>query len=811
MKLSIAQRVSLAFGVMLFLFFMTSVVAYVLATRVEDSAKRLSLVEQAREGAVLETQAAVAEATRQIIRIATGVIAEPQDDRNWQHLLDGADTDLAGVLAVPRHAALHRRAVQLIGGLRQLGLSAIATADNEQQALAAAQRQLAVLTDHIDGQIGRYRQASVRGVSDRREAAFALTFAAKSVTATLTFNRLSRQADIKGATGAAQAAFDQLSALMTSSTEPLERAWFDALRARMADWQTSVRGTVASADEKHAMLRRLAALHASTETLLVSDILQPVRMAKARALGEVDTATDLAIIYLGLMTGFGGIVGAGAALVLIRGIVRPLTELKEGADAIGRGLLDHRIEIVADDEIGELAMSFNRMAEKRQSSEDDLRKLAHHDPLTGLPNRTLFQDRLLEALENARRVNRSVAVHFLDLDHFKDVNDTLGHPTGDALLRQVAKRLQKALRLSDTVARLGGDEFAIIQTNLETDLGIPVVAQRLIDSIAAPFELEGERVYTGTSVGITVYPRDDTEPDKLVKNADMALYRAKQEGRGKFEFYDPEMNAAVLQRKALEADLREALGSDQLFLQYQPKVDVASGEVVGAEALVRWQHPERGLVSPGDFIPVAEQSGLITRLTDFVLREACRQAKAWQEAGLPPVRVAVNLSAVDFRRKDLIPLVTRTLDDTRLDPAALELEITEGMVMHGHDWVVSTLHELKDLGVQLAIDDFGTGYSSMNYLKQFPVNSLKIDQSFVRDIMSNRKDASITKAIIKIGHALDLKVVAEGVEMNEQLEFLRLRACDEAQGYWISRPLGADAFTDFMRADTAKPAASSGA
>ena len=393
-----------------------------------------------------------------------------------------------------------------------------------------------------------------------------------------------------------------------------------------------------------------------------------------------------------------------------------------------------------------------------------------------------------------------VAVHFLDLDHFKDINDTLGHPAGDALLQIVAERLKVCIRRSDTVARVGGDEFAIIQTNLVYSNGILVLAKRLIDTIAKPFEVEGERVFTGTSIGITIFPHDDEDADKLLKNADLALYRAKQEGRNKFQLYDPEMNAEIQARKALEQDIREALDNAQFFLCYQPQLELSSGRISGAEALVRWRHPERGMVSPAEFIPVAEQTGLILQLTEGVLLEACTQIRAWQDAGLPPIRVSINLSPADFKRKALISMIKEILEETDLSAEWLELEITEGMVMSGVEAVIATLHELAEIGIELAIDDFGTGFSSMSYLKQFPVHRLKIDQTFVRDILSNKEDASITKAIIMLGHSLGLRLVAEGVETQEQLEFLRLRDCDEVQGYYFSKPLEAEAFAEFLAA-----------
>ncbi|MEE9251533.1 MAG: EAL domain-containing protein [Alphaproteobacteria bacterium] len=514
---------------------------------------------------------------------------------------------------------------------------------------------------------------------------------------------------------------------------------------------------------------------------------------------------DLAVWFLLSMTLFGVVVGISAAIALSRGLIRPILELAAGAEAIGEGKLDHRIAIDSEDEIGALAESFNLMAKKRQQIEAALRDQAHHDALTKLPNRTYFQIRLAEALDNARRAGRMVAVHCLDLDHFKDVNDTLGHPAGDDLLKQVSARLLACVRKTDTVARLGGDEFAIIQSNLNHQDGIAVLAERMVESIAAPFQLDQEQVFTGASIGITVFPHDDTDPDSLFKNADLALYQAKQEGRSNYRLFDPAMNEEIHARKALEQDIRQALDNGEFFLNYQPRIEIASGRIIGVEALVRWRHPERGMVSPAEFIPVAEQARLISRLTDGVLREACEQAKAWQDAGLPPIRVSVNLSPADFKRTDIVSTVTGILDESGLTPQYLELEITEGMVMSGVESVIATLNELHALGVELAIADFGTGFSSMNYLKQFPLDRLKIDQSFVRHILTSEQDASITKAIIQLGHSLGFKVIAEGVETERQLEFLRVWGCDEAQGYYFSRPIPPEKMAAMLEAQTDEP------
>lgn len=521
-------------------------------------------------------------------------------------------------------------------------------------------------------------------------------------------------------------------------------------------------------------------------------------------LENVSFSISITIWFLLTMTLLGVVIGGFAAVMLTRGIVQPITKLTAGAEAIGKGELDHRIDIVSDDELGELAASFNRMAENRQRSEKTLRDYAHHDALTKLPNRAYFQIRLTEALDNARRAGWLVAVHFLDLDHFKDVNDTLGHPAGDDLLKQVSARLLACVRTTDTVARLGGDEFAIIQSNVNHQHGITVLAERVVASIAEPFTLDREQVFTGTSIGITVFPHDDTDPDQLLKNADLALFRAKQEGRSNYRLFDPVMNEEIHARKALEQDIRQALEQGDFFLNYQPQINIASGRITGVEALVRWKHPERGMVSPAEFIPVAEQARLINRLTDGVLREACEQARAWHDKGIPAITMSVNLSPADFKRQDIISTVTSILDASGWPPKYLEFEITEGMVMSGVESVIATLNELHEIGVGLAIDDFGTGFSSMNYLKQFPLDRLKIDQSFVRDVLTSEEDASITKAIIQLGHSLGLKVIAEGVESEQQLAFLREWGCDEAQGYYFSRPIPPEELAEMLQAEMAE-------
>ena len=428
--------------------------------------------------------------------------------------------------------------------------------------------------------------------------------------------------------------------------------------------------------------------------------------------------------------------------------------------------------------------------------QDELEHQANHDTLTGLPNRNLLKDRLAQAIAYAQRYQRTLAVAFIDLDNFKLVNDSLGHQAGDQLLKIVAARLQSCVRASDTVARLGGDEFVLLLCDHTADAGeecapLGVTLQRILDEIALPYQLGPHEFFLSCSIGYTLLPDDGDTADLLLRNADMAMYRAKDMGRNNIQPFVTELNEKVARRVSLEADLRRALDNDEFFLCYQPQMDLATRRMVGMETLIRWQHPERGLVSPVQFIPLAEETGLIVPIGAWVLRTACAQTRAWQDAGLPKVRVSVNLSARQFIQRDLIASIRQTLEETGLSAEYLELELTESLIMHNADLFISTLRELREIGIELAVDDFGTGYSSLSYLQRFPINRLKIDQSFVRDIVGNADSGSIAVAIIMLGHSLGLKVIAEGVETVEQLEFLHSRQCNEIQGYYFSKPLPA--------------------
>jgi len=435
---------------------------------------------------------------------------------------------------------------------------------------------------------------------------------------------------------------------------------------------------------------------------------------------------------------------------------------------------------------------------ERHAAQERIRQLAYYDPLTGLPNRTLLEDRVGQALVAAERDGKQAAILFIDLDHFKKINDSLGHFSGDQMLVQVAQRLLACLRRMDTVARLGGDEFVVLLSEV-TLAGATDVARKILASVARPYAIEGHELSVTPSLGISLFPQDGSDFEALLKHADTAMYQAKESGRNAYQFFASEMNVVALERLVLENSLRQGLERGEFVLYYQPQVDANSGRIIGAEALIRWRHPQIGMISPGKFISVAESTGLIVPIGEWVLREACCQNRAWQLAGLAPICVAVNISAPQFRDGRLEDSVREVLAETGLAPACLELELTEGTVMSDADATVGTLRRLSMLGVKLAIDDFGTGYSSLSYLKRFPIDKLKIDQSFVRDIVTDPDDWAIATAVISMGHSLRLRVIAEGVERVEQLAMLRRQGCDEVQGYYFSVPLPAREFAVLLQ------------
>jgi diguanylate cyclase (GGDEF)-like protein/PAS domain S-box-containing protein len=430
----------------------------------------------------------------------------------------------------------------------------------------------------------------------------------------------------------------------------------------------------------------------------------------------------------------------------------------------------------------------------RKRAEEHVLHIAHHDALTGLPNRTLLCDRLRREIARARRGDRPFALHLIDIDGFKNINDVLGHTIGDQFLKVVAERLKALAQEPDTVARLGGDEFAILQTQVMRGEDAANLAQRIIAAVGEPFEFAGERIVTGASVGITLHPSDGSDVQQLLKNADLAMYRAKGDGRNLARFYAADMVSRAQEARALDSELRQAIAEQQFVLYYQPQIDMKSGRIIGAEALLRWRKPGKGIVGPGAFLARAEENDLILPINEWVLQEACREAKSWQRLGLPPLRIGVNLSAVQFRRQSVPLLVAKTLANTGLEPRRLDLELTESIVMENTEAVAAELEQLHDLGVSISIDDFGTGFSSLTYVKSFPVDRLKIDQCFIRDLATDPSDAAIVRAIMSLAHGLELSVVAEGVETAEQLEYLRNEGCDEVQGYYFGKPMPAEEF-----------------
>ncbi len=443
-----------------------------------------------------------------------------------------------------------------------------------------------------------------------------------------------------------------------------------------------------------------------------------------------------------------------------------------------------------------------RDVSERQRAEEHLRQLAYHDALTGLPNRALFQILVSRALARAQRHQHTGAVLFIDLDRFKNVNDTLGHSLGDLLLKAVAARLTRVLRQSDTVARIGGDEFTVLIEEMTDAQDAAHIAEKVLAVLAEPFDLGGHEVFVSASVGVGLFPNDGPDLNTLLKNADTALYRVKDQGRNGYAYYQTEMNAAALTRLMLENNLRRALQRGEFVLYYQPKIALASGRIIGVEALLRWQNPELGLVPPAQFITLAEETGLIIPIGEWVLRTACQQAVAWRAAQLHDLRVAVNVSMRQFRQPDLVEVVSRILAETGLAASSLELELTETIIMQDRESALAKLKALKEMGVYLSIDDFGTGYSALEYLKHFHVDALKIDQTFVRGAHQDKEDEAIVRAIITLAHSLNMRVTAEGVETADQHGFIKNCSCDETQGYYFGYPMAPEAFLRFMKKGT---------
>lgn len=436
---------------------------------------------------------------------------------------------------------------------------------------------------------------------------------------------------------------------------------------------------------------------------------------------------------------------------------------------------------------------------ERMHFQERLHQQANYDALTGLPNRMLLQDRLAQALTRVRWRQRLVGLLFLDLDRFKIINDTLGHDVGDRVLEMTAERLKQCVREGDTVARLGGDELAIVLDDLAQAEDITPVANKVLSAIAQPYEIDGRELFINASIGISLHPGDANDIKTLIKNADIAMYRAKEQGGNNFQFYSEQLANQSADRLMLEGNLRRALERNEFLLHYQPQVDLRTGEVIGIEALLRWRHPEMGLIAPMNFIPLAEETGLIVPLSAWVLREACGQNKSLQNSGYPPMRIAVNLSARNFLQSDLADVIAAILTETGLEPGYLSLELTESILVQQTEKTVATMRQLQSLGAHIVIDDFGIGYSSLSYLKRLPIDALKIDQSFVRDITTDPNDAAIVTAITTMAHSLDLKVIAEGVESQPQLSFLRTHHCDAMQGFYFSKPVPAELLEKVLR------------
>ena len=489
------------------------------------------------------------------------------------------------------------------------------------------------------------------------------------------------------------------------------------------------------------------------------------------------------------------ILGIIIAWLVSRRLIRPIQQLARHAAQIGHGNYQLDIAIDRGDEVGDLAIAFKEMAENLHRTTEEIRHLAYHDTLTGIPNRLMFKEYLEHALTQARQHNRELAVLFLDMDNFKRINDTLGHHRGDALLQNFSERIIRCIRNKNylesagdyrqnpIIARFGGDEFMILLPSIRDPLYAATAARCILDALSIPFVLDQQEVVVGASIGITIFPTDGEDVDTLLRNADIAMYHAKDQGKNNYQYFTSSMSTITKKKLSLENELRKAIERQELRLWYQPLIETHTHEIVGVEALIRWQHPEKGLILPAEFIPLAEETGLIIPIGEWVIRTACKEMSHWHKTGMPKIYVAVNLSGVQFRRPDLVQFIADTLTKTDLKPEYLHVELTETSIMRNENEAATMLKMISSLGVKIWIDDFGTGYSSLSYLSRFPVNGIKIDRSFVRDIVKDPDYMAITSAIIAMMHSLNLLVIAEGVEQEEQLELLRAKGCDLIQGY----------------------------
>jgi diguanylate cyclase (GGDEF)-like protein len=516
--------------------------------------------------------------------------------------------------------------------------------------------------------------------------------------------------------------------------------------------------------------------------------------------GAYVAAKERTLLTFGLLAAMATAFGIVVSVLFRNVVLRPLQGLEAAIRRVNAGDEKQRAEIRADDEIGMVSKAFNGLLDQQEEHRRQLQYLAYHDVLTGLPNQLLVKDRLFQAVAFADRSGNRVALLFLDLDNFKTINDSLGHPVGDALLRAVAERLVGCIRDTDTLARQGGDEFLVILSDVQSSDDIAALAEKLLERLAMPFQIEGHELSTSASIGIAIHPDDSREFDTLLKKADTALYEAKAAGRNTYRFFTERMNVEASEYLQVRSGLRRALENREFELHYQPQIDLATGAVIGAEALIRWHHPQQGWIPPARFIPIAEDSGQIVAIGEWVLREACRQIAEWRTAGLPDLTVAVNLSGVQFKRGNVERSVLAAIQEFELPARLLELELTESILIKDTESVLATVRRLKDIGVKLSIDDFGTGYSSLSYLKRFNVDKLKIDQSFVRDFTSDPDDAAIVRAIIQMAGSLNLRTIAEGVETVQMRDQLAAYHCDEAQGYYFARPIPAAEFQRYVGA-----------
>jgi diguanylate cyclase (GGDEF)-like protein len=609
-----------------------------------------------------------------------------------------------------------------------------------------------------------------------------------------------------------------LASLRTLSTDPKFRDQVDRIEAQTRQHENGFLAFIAQQHGQESPAGSADALrqgYLDTAVAIESSVQALHTAATQRALqtrSDVERAAKFSRWAVFVLVALAILLSVAVARVLSLRITDSIARLVAFSERVAAGDFSARTPQGRADEFGILASAMNQMAESiensnalLESSADTLKHQATHDPLTGLPNRALLEDRLRQAISYAHRYGRLMTVVFVNLDGFKRVNDSLGRKAGDELLKVMAERMTHCLRGVDTVVRTGGDEFVIVLYDQPGDgTEVAPALRRLLDAIAQPVQLDGqEEIQVTGSMGVATYPSDGADADALLMNADAAMSRAKVSGRNNFQLYAAEMSGTMRNELALRDGLRHAIARSEFHLLYQPQVEMGSGQVTGAEALIRWQHPERGLVSPVEFIPLAEETGLIVPIGEWVLRTACFQNKAWQDAGLPAFSISVNVSARQFRERTLIEQVAQALQDSGLEARFLELELTESMVMEDLEKALQAMRALQSMGVQLSIDDFGTGYSSLSALKRFPIARLKIDRAFVRDIPGDEDDKTIAKAIISLGHELNLKVIAEGVETEQQLEFLRAHGCDEMQGYLFSRPVPPAELAALVRARSA--------